>query len=539
MGPRAILWRTPLRLMALPTASRQRLRPVRHWASRYALACAIVAVATLARAAVDPLIHDQVPYFIYVAAVVVAAWGCGVDGGVLAAVLSAFVGNYWFVPPRYEIVPHREDLYAMGLFTVLALGLVWLVGRWKRAERDLWRQTDELHVLKEEAERANRLKDEFLATLSHELRTPLNAILGWARMLDDRRLDEAGREKAVHTIIRNADVQARLVEDVLDVSRIISGKMRLSMAAMDLTSVVATAIEMVRPAALAKGIEITSDLSRPSAVVGDADRLQQVAWNLLSNAVKFTPKHGRVDVRVETLESQATLTVSDTGIGVEPDFLPHLFERFRQADASTTRQYGGLGLGLAIVRHMVELHGGTVRAESGGPGRGTTFIVSLPVRAVARVGATSADQSGQPAAGGFPALEGLRVLAVDDEPDARELVIAALTPFGVEVRTAESAAEAVRALSAWRPHVLLADIGMPVEDGYSLIRRIRARAPENGGLTPAAALTAYARPDDRARALAAGFQDHVAKPTTPEELARVVAALANSAGWRPSADARR
>ncbi len=519
--------------MDLLTVAGHRLRPVRHRASRYALACVIVAIATLARAAVDPVIHNQVPYFIYIAAVVVAAWGCGIDGGAIATVLSAFVGNYCFVPPRYELVPQGEDLYAMGLFTILGLGLVWLVGRWKRAERGLMQQTDELHVLKEDAERANRLKDEFLATLSHELRTPLNAILGWAQMLNDGRLDEAGRKKAVHTIMRNADAQARLVEDVLDVSRIVSGKMRLSMAAVDLTAVVATAIEMVRPAALAKGIEITSSLSWHSTVVGDADRLQQVAWNLLLNAVKFTPKHGRVAVRVETLNSQATLTVSDSGIGVRPDFLPHLFERFRQADASTTRQYGGLGLGLAIVRHMVELHGGTVRAESEGLDRGTTFSVSLPVRAVAPVDPAPAQQSSPPTTRVFPALEGLRVLAVDDEPDARELVIAALTQFGADVRTADSAEEAVRALSAWRPHVLLADIGMPVEDGYSLIRRIRARPPDKGGLTPAAALTAYAQPEDRARALAAGFQEHVAKPTTPGELARVVATLARLGRMAP------
>jgi signal transduction histidine kinase/ActR/RegA family two-component response regulator len=527
----------------VPLAVNSALRlPSQHGRTgRYLLAIAIVGGATLLRAAADPWIHNQIPYFIYVASVVVATWFCGVDGGVLSTVVAAFAGNYFFVPPRYEFIPHGEDWIAMSMFSAVGFGLVGLVGRWRNAESVLrahavqsQEQAEELRVLHAEAERANRVKDEFLATLSHELRTPLNAILGWAHMLEMGRLDPAHQRKAICTIVRNARAQTHLVNDVLDVSRIISGKMQLALKTVDLVSIVSAAIETIRPAARARSIEIQANLPPHLVLVGDAGRLQQIAWNLLSNAVKFTPKHGRVAVNLETRESLAVLVVSDTGIGIDAEFLPHVFERFRQADSSTTRQHGGLGLGLAVVRHLVELHGGTVQAESAGPDRGATFTIALPVRAIA-----VDDRSSRPtdehdlatvAGSGVPRLAAIRVLAVDDEPDARELVQAALTEFGATVRTVSSAQEAIEALGDWLPDVLVCDIGMPFEDGYELIRMVRALPPENGGLIPAVALTAYARSEDRSRMLAAGYQEHLAKPVAPDELALVVETLAAERG---------
>jgi signal transduction histidine kinase/ActR/RegA family two-component response regulator len=499
--------------------------------SRYLLAGGIVAAATLLRAAVDPLIQEQIPYFIYVAAVVVATWFCGTAGGVFGTVVAAVAGNYFFVAPRYELIPHRDDALAMAMFASVALGLVWLVGRWKRAERALRKQADELSVLHQEAERINRLKDEFLATLSHELRTPLNAILGWSKLLDSRDLPLERHRHAIKTIVRNAEAQLRLVNDVLDVSRIISGKMSFERANVDLSRVVAAAVEMVRPAADAKGIEIHLDLAPHAQLVADADRLQQVAWNLLSNAVKFSSKRGRVDVRVEVENSQAVLTVSDSGVGIDPDFIHHLFERFRQADGSTTRRHGGLGLGLALVRHVVELHGGTVTAESAGRNLGARFTVTLPIQAVAAGAPVPAPENrrSDSVEAAVRGLEGVRVLVVDDEADARDVVSSALTGYRADVRAAASAREALQVFRSWRPDVLVADIGMPVEDGYSLIRSVRALPADAGGAVPAAALTAYARPEDRARALAAGYEEHVAKPVTPLDLALVVAHLAKRA----------
>jgi signal transduction histidine kinase/CheY-like chemotaxis protein len=496
-------------------------------ASRFAIACAIAAVATILRAAADPLIHDQIPYFIYVAAVVIATWFCGIGGGVVTTFISAFAGNYFFVPPRYEFVPHGEDWTAMALFAVVAFGLVGLVGRWRLAEIELRRQAEQLVALNAEAERVNRVKDEFLATLSHELRTPLNAILGWAQMLDSGRLDAARRKEAVQIILRNVQTQSRLVNDVLDVSRIISGKMHLEMAPVDLSAVVSSALDTIRPAANVKGIEVATSFAPRVAVTGDIDRLRQIAWNLVSNAVKFTPPGGRIEVTTGMRGLEAVFTVEDSGVGIDPAFLPFLFERFRQADSSTTRQHAGLGLGLAIVRHLVELHGGSVKAESAGYDRGATFTVTLPVRptTASRPGLVVAPVDG--IAASRPELTGLRVLAVDDEPDARDLLASALSQFGAEVRTVASVRDALETFARWRPHVLVADVGMPIEDGFDLIRQVRALAPSSGGAVPAVAVTAYAQDEDRVRALSAGFQEHMAKPVLPEELAIVVAQLAS------------
>jgi len=506
------------------------------------LAVGIVAGATVLRQMVDPLIHNQIPYFIYVASVVVTTWFCGADAGLFSTVLAAFVGNYLFVPPRYELWPHGEDWIAMGLFAPVAIGLVWLVGRWKRTEHDLYARTlrlqeqaDEVRNLHAEAERINRLKDEFLATLSHELRTPINAVLGWAHLLDTGSLDESARKTAIHTIRRNAEAQVRLIGDLLDVSRIISGQLHLRLDTVDLKDVMRSAIDAVKPAADAKDIRLEANFSSPSLLVGDPDRLRQVAWNLLSNAVKFTPKHGQVTVQVDRVESQIRLTVRDTGLGIDPAFLPHLFERFRQADSSTTRSHGGLGLGLAIVRHIAELHGGTVQAESPGPGLGSTFTVTLPVGArlePAAIYSRGGDEAGRPPDLRATALRGVRVLVVDDEPDARQLVGEVLSRYGAEVRVAASTSEAFHEVRHWRPDVLVADIGMPVEDGYSFLRRVRALSASEGGAIPAAALTAYAQVEDRDRALAAGFQEHIAKPASPEHLADVVARLARDRSSR-------
>jgi PAS domain S-box-containing protein len=393
-----------------------------------------------------------------------------------------------------------------------------------------------------EAQEANRTKDEFLATVSHELRTPLTAVLGWARILRSGSIDDATSKRALETIERNANAQAQLVEDLLDVSRIITGKLRLDVQPVELKSVIDLAVEAVRPAAEAKGVRLqvrVDPLAGP--INGDPDRLQQVIWNLLSNAVKFTPREGRVEVRLERVNSYMGITVSDTGMGIKPEFLPFVFERFRQADGTSTRQYGGLGIGLAIVRHLVELHGGRVRAASPGEGLGASFTVELPL-ITASVESDASEEHGllsaaEPLAEFDTAqmLEGLRVLVVDDEDDARELISTIIAQQGAEVMTVETAAEALRTLALFQPDVIISDIEMPNEDGYTLIKKIRELDPQAGGRTPAAALTAYARTEDRMRALLAGFQIHLPKPIEPAELIAVVANLAGRTG-KPASD---
>ncbi len=392
-----------------------------------------------------------------------------------------------------------------------------------------------------EAQEVNRLKDEFLATLSHELRTPLTAVLGWTRLLGTGQLDETTHKRALETIERNAQAQVQLIDDILDVSRIIRGKLRLDVRPTELSSVIEAAVDSVRPAAEAKSIRLQVVLDpRAGPVSGDPDRLQQVVWNLLSNAIKFTPKDGRVQVLLTRVNSHLELSVSDTGQGIEKKFLPYVFDRFRQADPSTTRKHGGLGLGLAIVRHLIELHGGTVTAESAGAGQGTTFKVSLPLMSVHQP--EFASHSGEhPVVAGHPTageplmqecpseLGGLRVLLVEDEPDSREMLAVVLTQCRADVRTVSNAADALSQLESWRPDVLISDIEMPGEDGYTLIRKVRSLPPERGGRIPAAALTAYARAEDRMRALLAGFQLHIPKPVEPAELAAVVASLAGRA----------
>jgi PAS domain S-box-containing protein len=391
------------------------------------------------------------------------------------------------------------------------------------------------NLARREAERANRLKDEFLATISHELRNPLNAILGWAHMMRVGKLNEANMERAVETIYRNAKSQSQLVADLLDVSRIISGKLRLDVRTVDLISIVNAAIDSIRPAADAKGIRLQTLLD-PTAgpISGDADRLQQIVWNLLTNAVKFTPKGGRIQVNVQRIDSHVEIVVSDSGVGISKEFLPYVFDRFRQADASTTRIHGGLGLGLSIVRQLVDLHGGSVSVYSEGEDKGATFTITLPF-----VGVISNEKEAEPVQStqseevisfdGLPSLQGLKVLVVDDEADTRELIGEVLKECGSDVIITRSVEEALAALEQHKPDILISDLGMPDEDGYSLIEKIRALPSERGGDIPAAALTAYARAEDRMRVLRSGFQFHLPKPVDSAELVTVVASLAGRA----------
>ena len=377
-----------------------------------------------------------------------------------------------------------------------------------------------------EAEAANRIKDEFLATLSHELRTPLTSLLGWSSVLREARRDEKVLNQGLEAIDRNARVQAQLIDDLLDVSRIVSGKLNLDVRPLDITSVARAAINVVRPAADAKGI-LLDYWAEPGlgAICADSARLHQIIWNLLSNAVKFTPNGGRINVRVEQDGTDARVTVKDTGQGIDSEFLPSVFDRFRQADSSTTRSFGGLGLGLAIVRHLVELHGGTVSAQSDGVNKGATFSATFPLLAD-RSDAVAVAQSGEMTALEFRSLDGLRVLLVDDEPEAREIISTVITRTGAEVTTCTTATEALAKLAEWKPDVILSDIAMPDEDGYSFIGKVRSLPRDKGGETPAAALTAYARDVDRRQALAAGYQMHIAKPIGASQLVNMVARLA-------------
>jgi len=381
---------------------------------------------------------------------------------------------------------------------------------------------------RETAEAATRSKDEFLAVVSHELRSPLNAILGYAALLRYGNLDAREVKQAVDVIERSGKAQAHLIDDLLDTARIISGKLRLAVGPVDLVSVIEESVQTIHPAADAKGVLLQANLPHEiGQITGDPVRLQQVVWNLLSNAIKFTPQGGRVEVRLERVDPHIRIAVSDTGKGVSPDFLPYVFERFHQSDTSSARRHGGLGLGLALVKYLVELHGGTIEAASDGEGHGATFNVTLPVRAVST---PIGEAEGAPAAvKSSGELAGVRALVVDDEDDARELLESALKHYGADVIAVSSAAEAYTLITATQPQeqldIMVTDIGMPDEDGYSLIRRVREWEWARGAYMPAVALTAYGRVEDRMRALKAGFQMHVAKPVDPDELAVVITSL--------------
>jgi PAS domain S-box-containing protein len=399
----------------------------------------------------------------------------------------------------------------------------------QRAEQALRELVEQERTARAEADRVSRLKDEFLATLSHELRTPLTAILGWAKVLLLKRNDPASLERGLDAIARNAKAQARLIEDLLDMNRIVSGKLRLEVQPTDLASVIEAAVEAVRPSADAKALVLRSVLDPLAGPVsGDPNRLQQVVWNLMSNAVKFTPRGGKVEVLLERIDSHLQISVRDDGIGIEPHFLPQMFDRFRQADASTTRAQGGLGLGLSIAKQLVELHGGSLRATSEGLGHGAAFIVVLPLAATHRADSREQRATSSSKASSLPAdlsLAGVKVLVVDDEADARQLVEQLLVDCAARVYTAATAAEALALVEATRPDLVLSDIGMPECDGYQFIQQLRRLPAERGGRTPAIALTAFARSEDRVRTMVAGYQMHLSKPVEPHELLAAVGSL--------------
>jgi PAS domain S-box-containing protein len=398
-----------------------------------------------------------------------------------------------------------------------------------RAERELELLLGREQAARADAEKANRLKDEFLATLSHELRTPLNAVIGWSRMLRSGRLDNPSSLHALEVIERNAWSQQQIIEDILDVSRVVTGKLQLHLGPMNIHSVIEAALDAVRPALQAKEIRVETAVDEDLKIIsGDADRLQQVVWNLLSNAAKYTPNGGCVEIRVTQLNGQTEISVIDSGTGIEPEFLPHVFERFRQADGSTTRTHGGLGLGLAIVRHLVELHGGTISAQNRKDGKsGAIFVVRLPLPSGELRFENLPQVSTHPEPNYGPAsFEGLHILVVDDDVDTLDLITIELTQHGATVKAVDSGAKALEAFKESNFDVLIADIGMPGIDGYELIRQIRRSEAGKGTRIPAIALTAYARVQDRMRAVIAGYNTHAAKPIETDELLTVVASLA-------------
>ncbi|MGH9850234.1 MAG: hybrid sensor histidine kinase/response regulator [Blastocatellia bacterium] len=394
----------------------------------------------------------------------------------------------------------------------------------KRAEREREQLLQQEKAARAEAQAANQSKDEFLAVVSHELRNPLNSILGYARLLRGRTADAAQIKQLVEIIERNGRMQLKLIEDLLDTARIITGKLRLEVQPVDLISVIADALDVARPAAQAKDIKLISDLDPLAGqITGDPSRLRQIVWNLLSNAIKFSPEGGRVEITLKRAGPHVRIAVRDTGKGIEPEFLPHIFERFRQGDMSSARRAGGLGLGLSLVKHLVELHGGTVEAESAGAGQGATFTIQLPLRAVYAPPPEEHKSRAAMLPPGAESMAGLRALIVDDEEDVRMLLVLTRQSYGAEAQAVASGNEALELLARQTPDehfdVLICDIGIPGEDGYAVMRKVRALPPDEGGAIPAIALTAYGRAEDRVRALAAGYQMHVVKPVEPDELA--------------------
>jgi PAS domain S-box-containing protein len=429
-------------------------------------------------------------------------------------------GEYRWVAWSYYPVPEESIGYGVG-----------------RDVSDVRRMTEALKSHAADLEQANKVKDEFLAILSHELRTPLTSILGWSRLLRSGKLEKLEHERAIEIVARNAEAQLKLIEDLLDVSRIISGKLRIEFLPVQLSAIVREGVDEMRPSAEAKGIVIAADIDATAGpILGDSTRLKQILTNLLSNAIKFTNEGGRIDITLERLDGHARLRVRDNGVGIDPAVLPHIFERFKQADSSNIRTHSGLGLGLAIVHHLVREHSGSVKAESNGQGKGATFIVDFPlapseaaIEKAGRVDLFSAaaqkrwkDPKHAPEG---PDLEGITVLLVEDDADTRELVTTMLREFGARVVAVNSAKDALASIQREVPSVVVSDIGMSVENGYDLIRQVRALAPEKGGSIPAVALTAYAGPTDRRRALLAGFHVHLAKPVEPDELLAVIASL--------------
>jgi PAS domain S-box-containing protein len=629
----------------MPVTARSTLAALRHSAPGrrllgYAATLGIVAVASIARSIASPFFHNQIHFSVYTASIVVATWFFGEDAGALAVITSALVANYFI---RHVVIPTGDGWGSIESFAIVSAGLVWFVGRRRRAElearrlheqirtaalaaevgvwtwtprdggmsvganwrrlfgvgprqdvtldawmaalhpddrtralatlNEAWRcQTEfssEYRVVhpdgqvrwivdrgralyepggapagltginlditeRKAAEQvlrdANRTKDEFIATLSHELRTPLSAIVGWSDMLQRGLLQGDAASRAVRAVHRNANLLTQMISDLLDVSRIASGKLHLEMEPLDVTELLRSAVESIRPAAALKGLTIRTDIdSMPHVVTGDATRLQQVFWNLLSNAIKFTPTGGEISVSTCSDEDRIQIRVQDTGIGIAEEFLPHVFDAFRQKDSSLTRSHAGLGLGLAIVRHIVGLHGGSTEASSAGGGRGALFTVTLPARAIERRRVTTPVR--RPALTGVPGdalcLGGVKVLVVDDEPEAREVAASLLRCHGASVAVAADAAQAVERVEQFEPDVMLLDIAMPEVDGYTLLERLRGSGGK-GAAIPAIALTALARQQDRQRAFQSGFQLHLAKPVDNRTLVKAVKDAVNS-----------
>jgi PAS domain S-box-containing protein len=446
------------------------------------------------------------------------------------------IGGLFFGHPQPGIFTERAERLVTGIAAQAAVA----IDNARLYENAQQTATVE-RAAREDIERTSDLKDEFLANLSHELRTPLTAILGWAQMLLRRRMvDAVDVHEGLEIIERNTRLQVQLIDDLLDTSRIASGKLRIDVQPVQPTSIIETALETIKPAAEAKGIRIEKILdSAAGPVSGDPGRLQQIMWNLLSNAIKFTPKSGKVQVLLERVNSHIEISVTDTGIGFKPEFLPHVFERFRQADGSITRRHGGLGLGLSIVKHLVELHGGTVHATSPGEGKGATFTLQLPLTLLHRK--TPEQERRHPKAAQantktpdfkLPDLSAIKVLVVDDEADGRDLIRFVLEDSGANVITAEDGKQALALVAEQKPDVIVSDIGMPEMDGYEFIKRVRAFEKRSGQHTPAIALTAFARSEDRTRALQAGFMIHVAKPVEADEFLATVASIAGRTGPR-------
>jgi len=506
-------------------------RQARSPLARYGVAVGSVLLAVILRALFDPFLGDRVPLIIFTLCVGISAYWGGLGPGLVTTALGGLLGTYLFIEIRTP-----ADFARIGLYLINGLMISFLSealhGARRRAESVMIEKEREsaarLRIEEErirEARQASRLKDEFLSIVSHELRTPLNAIVGWLHLLKSGRLNEADKDRAIETIDRNVKLQTKLIEDMLDASRIITGKLRIERQPLKLAQALQSAVESIRTTAEAKLISISIELEPDGReILGDEGRIQQVLWHLLFNSIKFTPRGGRVEIHLESRDECAQIRVRDTGIGIRPDFLPYVFDQFRQADSSITRAYGGMGLGLTIVRYLVELHGGTIMAESEGQNCGSTFTVALPYNQKENA---SPAPAGSHVNGGSQddTLDGIRILLVDDEPDTLEIISLLLAKRGAEVRPASSVAEAMKILTLWNPDALVADIGMPGEDGYSFISRVRALQTEHNSRVPALALTAYADAEDRDRALAAGFQQHLSKPVEPDELASTIAEL--------------
>jgi signal transduction histidine kinase len=513
---------------------------------RYFLAVLIVALALIARLGLDSLFHARQPYPTFYMSVMFAIWFLRLGPAIIAMILGGLAAHYFITPPRFSFAFESVQdfggilVYLVTSSSIILFGHAFRVAREKSEQkrRELQgeirhRQEAEtaLQAAKDQAEDANRIKDQFLATISHELRSPLNAILGWTQAIKMGLLGEEEKLEAIDTIERNGKAQAHLIEDILDVSRIIRGKFQINHQQVDLVKVVKAAVKTIQPEADLRSIRIETILNDGGQMVlGDFNRLQQVVWNLLSNSIKFSSPGERVTIRLERAEDAVRIVVADRGKGISSEFLPHLFERFRQEDSSSTRKYSGLGLGLAIVREIVELHHGAVLAESEGPGRGTIFTVTLPSIRPAGESSRSSSETSTPAnAGGvqgcLPDLRGRQILVVDDEDSARDLVSKVLESCGAAVRPASTAVDALRQFSAWKPNALVSDIAMPEMNGFTLIEKVREMEAGTGMRTPAIALTAYASAEDRTRALKSGFDRYISKPVDVKFLANLVASL--------------